>query len=66
VGGFLQLYSLLLFDAQVAKTIGTGIINPSIVDNTLLIATLAGAIIWNLITWLFGLPSIRLMPSSEA
>lgn len=54
---FFNFIAFLLFDAQVAKTIGTGIINPSIVDNTLLIATLAGAIIWNLITWWFGLPS---------
>jgi len=54
---FFNFIAFLLFDAQVAKTIGTGIINPSIVDNTLLVATLAGAIIWNLITWWFGLPS---------
>jgi PiT family inorganic phosphate transporter len=54
---FFNFVAFLLFDAQVAKTIGTGIINPSIVDNTLLISTLAGAIIWNLITWWFGLPS---------
>lgn len=54
---FFNFIAFLLFDAQVAKTIGTGIINPSIVDNTLLISTLAGAIIWNLITWWFGLPS---------
>jgi len=54
---FFNFIAFLLFDAQVAKTIGTGIINPSIVDNTLLISTLSGAIIWNLITWWFGLPS---------
>lgn len=54
---FFNFIAFLLFDAQVAKTIGTGIINPSIVDNTLLISTLAGAIAWNLITWWFGLPS---------
>jgi PiT family inorganic phosphate transporter len=54
---FFNFVAFLLFDAQVAKTIGTGIINPSIVDNTLLISTLSGAIVWNLITWWFGLPS---------
>jgi len=54
---FFNFIAFLLFDTQVAKTIGTGIINPSIVDNTLLISTLGGAIAWNLITWWFGLPS---------
>lgn len=54
---FFNFVAFLLFDAQVAKTIGTGIINPSIVDNTLLTSTLCGAIVWNLITWWFGLPS---------
>jgi PiT family inorganic phosphate transporter len=54
---FFNFVAFLLFDAQVAKTIGTGIINPSIVDNILLISTLSGAIVWNLITWWFGLPS---------
>jgi PiT family inorganic phosphate transporter len=41
----------------VAKTIGTGIINPAIIDNFLIVAALGGAIIWNLITWWMGLPS---------
>jgi PiT family inorganic phosphate transporter len=41
----------------VAKTIGTGIINPAIIDNVLILAALGGAIIWNLITWWMGLPS---------
>jgi len=54
---FFNFVAFLLFDAQVAKTIGTGIINPSIVDNNLLTSTLCGAIVWNLITWWFGLPS---------
>jgi PiT family inorganic phosphate transporter len=42
---------------HVAKTVGTGIINPAIVDNTLILAALSAAIIWNLITWWLGLPS---------
>jgi len=42
---------------QVAKTIGTGIVNPSIIENHLILAALLGAIIWNLITWYYGLPS---------
>jgi PiT family inorganic phosphate transporter len=49
--------AIILFDSQVAKTVGTGIVNPSIEDNALLIAALSGAVIWNHTTWWFGLPS---------
>lgn len=43
----------------VAKTIGGSVANPATLDNGLevLIATLLAAIIWNLITWWFGIPS---------
>jgi PiT family inorganic phosphate transporter len=54
---FFNFVAVFLFDAQVAKTVGTGIINASIVNNTLLISALGGAITWNLITWWLGLPS---------
>jgi inorganic phosphate transporter, PiT family len=42
---------------QVAATIATGIIDASQVTETIAFAGLIGAITWNLITWLFGLPS---------
>ena len=54
---FFNFVAIFLFDVQVAKTVGTGIVNTSIVNNTLLIAALGGAISWNLITWWLGLPS---------
>lgn len=41
----------------VAKTIGKGLIEPAIVDPNLILSALAGAIVWNLVTWFFGLPS---------
>jgi PiT family inorganic phosphate transporter len=41
----------------VAKTIGKGLIEPAVVDPNLILSALIGAIIWNLITWYFGLPS---------
>jgi PiT family inorganic phosphate transporter len=44
-------------EPHVAKTIGTGIINPVIVDNWFILSALTGAIIWNLITWWLCLPS---------
>lgn len=52
--------------AQVARTIGTGIVNPSIIENYLILSALIGAIIWNLITWYYGLPSSSSTPSSGA
>ncbi len=42
---------------QVAATIATGIIDPARVSETIAFAGLIGAITWNLITWLYGLPS---------
>lgn len=41
----------------VAKTMGKGMIDVSIVDPNVILAALIGAIIWNVITWYFGLPS---------
>ena len=41
----------------VASTIGKGIIRPGVVDPHLILSALAGAIVWNLVTWYYGLPS---------
>src|SRR5207237_1336377 len=41
----------------VASTIGKGMINVSFVDANVILGGLIGAIVWNLITWFFGLPS---------
>jgi PiT family inorganic phosphate transporter len=54
---FFDFAAVFLIGVPVAKTIGTGIINPAIVNNYIILAALGGAIIWNLITWWFGLPS---------
>jgi PiT family inorganic phosphate transporter len=49
VGAFLSL--------AVAATIASGLVNSSKVTLTVVAAGLAGGIIWNLLTWLFGIPS---------
>jgi inorganic phosphate transporter, PiT family len=54
---FFNFIAFLVFDLHVANTVGKGIIAPKIVDDAVIIAALAGAIIWNLITWWYGLPS---------
>src|SRR4029450_10825722 len=45
------------FGVQVATTVGKGIIDPAIVDPYVIFGARMGAIIWNLITWFYGLPS---------
>jgi inorganic phosphate transporter, PiT family len=42
---------------KVAATIATGIVDPAQVTETIIFAALIGAIVWNLITWAYGLPS---------
>lgn len=46
-----------LWSEAVAKTIGKGIIDPSVINQTTVMAALVAAIAWNLITWYFGIPS---------
>lgn len=45
------------FGTAVAKTIGSGLIDVKQVDNTVILAGLLGAIIWDLYTWRVGLPT---------
>jgi PiT family inorganic phosphate transporter len=42
---------------EVAKTISGGMVNDAAVTPVMIFAGLVGAILWNLVTWLFGLPS---------
>lgn len=46
-----------LWGTAVAKTIASGLVQPSIVDSTVILSALLGGIVWNLITWWFGIPS---------
>src|SRR3954471_23243833 len=54
---FFNFIAFLVFGVSVASTIGKGIIDPAIIDPYLILSALLGAIIWNLITWYYGLPS---------
>jgi len=45
------------FGTHVAKTIGSGIVDKMAVSQEVILCALLGAIIWNLITWVFGIPS---------
>jgi PiT family inorganic phosphate transporter len=46
-----------LFGVAVAKTIGSEVVDPAAITSAVIIAALTSAILWNLFTWYFGLPS---------
>ncbi|QEM66910.1 inorganic phosphate transporter [Geobacter sp. FeAm09] len=46
-----------MISTKVASTIGKGIVDSSNITQMVVLAGIAGAIIWNLITWYYGLPS---------
>jgi PiT family inorganic phosphate transporter len=46
-----------LFGVAVAKTIGEEVVQANTITLEVIIAALVGAIIWNLLTWFFGIPS---------
>ncbi|HTH17663.1 MAG TPA: inorganic phosphate transporter [Magnetospirillum sp.] len=54
---FFNFIAFLFFGLNVAKTIGTGIIHPQIIDPYVVLASLVGAIGWNVFTWWLGFPS---------
>jgi PiT family inorganic phosphate transporter len=54
---FFNFVAFLFFGLHVAQTIGTGIIDVSIVTPRVVFAALTGAIVWNVVTWLAGIPS---------
>ncbi|WP_337181344.1 inorganic phosphate transporter [Shinella sp.] len=54
---FFNFIAFLFFGLHVAETLGKGIIDPDIVSPLVIFAALMGAIIWNVVTWIFGIPS---------
>jgi PiT family inorganic phosphate transporter len=54
---FFNFIAFLVFGLHVAETLGTGIVDADIVTPGVIFAALAGAIAWNIITWLAGIPS---------
>jgi inorganic phosphate transporter, PiT family len=49
--------ALFVFHLNVATTVGRGIVDQGIVDQYLVFGALTGAIAWNFITWMYGIPS---------
>jgi inorganic phosphate transporter, PiT family len=54
---FFNFVAAFVVGTAVAKTIGKGLIDPAVVDPSVVLAGLLGAIVWDLITWYLGLPT---------
>lgn len=54
---FFNFAAFLFFGLHVANTVGKGIVHSDAVDLTVIGSGLVAAIIWNLVTWWFGIPS---------
>lgn len=54
---FFNFIAAFAFGTAVAKTIGSGLIDLNVVNSNVVLGGLIGAIVWNVITWYFGIPS---------
>ena len=54
---FFNFIAFLFFGLHVANTIGKGLLHPDAVTDGVIFGALMGAISWNVITWLLGIPS---------
>ena len=57
MAAFFNFVAFLIFPLKVATTMGKGVINPDVINLTVIASALVAAITWNLITWWYGLPS---------
>ncbi len=54
---FFNVVAIFIFHLKVAATVGKGIVDPGVVDHHVVFGALIGAIVWNLVTWWYGIPS---------
>jgi PiT family inorganic phosphate transporter len=54
---FFNFVAAFGFGVAVATTVGKGIVHPDVVDNAVIFAGLTAAIVWDVITWHYGIPS---------
>jgi PiT family inorganic phosphate transporter len=57
MAAFFNFVAFLIFPLKVATTMGKGVINPDVINLTVIASALVAAILWNLATWWLGLPS---------
>ncbi len=54
---FFNFAAFFVFGTAVAKTVGSGIVDAGVIDPRVIFGALVGAIAWNVITWIKGIPS---------
>jgi PiT family inorganic phosphate transporter len=57
MAAFFNFIAIFVVSMKVAQTIGKGTIDPHVVDHYVIFGALVGAIVWNVITWYYGIPS---------
>ena len=57
MAAFFNFIAIFVVGLKVASAIGKGTIHPEVVDQYVIFGALAGAIVWNLITWYYGIRS---------
>ncbi|WP_426163371.1 anion permease [Pseudoduganella sp. R-34] len=57
MAAFFNFIAIFVVGLKVATTIGKGTIEPSVIDHYVIFGALIGAIVWNVITWYYGIPS---------
>ena len=53
---FFNFIAAFFFGTKVASTIGNDLVHPQVIDVSIVFAGLFGAIVWDVLTWLLGLP----------
>lgn len=54
---FFNFVAIFVFNFSVAATVGKGFVQPGVVDTHVVFGALCGAIVWNVVTWWYGIPS---------
>ena len=54
---FFNVVAIAVFHLNVAATVGKGIAMPGVVDHHVVFGALIGAMVWNVLTWWYGIPS---------
>ncbi|MDP1622792.1 MAG: inorganic phosphate transporter [Bacteroidales bacterium] len=57
MAAFFNFIAYLVFKLHVATTIGKGVVEPDVINLTVIGSAVFAAIVWNLLTWWWGLPS---------
>ncbi|WP_296948216.1 inorganic phosphate transporter [uncultured Massilia sp.] len=57
MAAFFNFLAIFVVSMKVAGTIGKDTIHPDVVDHYVIFGALVGAIVWNVITWYYGIPS---------